>query len=371
MIPAGVGGQKNQIFNPFGKKNARLLAPWRPEAALAAEQAFLTGQNPMLKKQVVRHFNAMMDNYVAALLAHGGANRANLSSLGSFPTLEEQGVPASFILDVAQREIVDTRWTILYRMLDRRSSTSGVFRVGDSYTNLEFNQYEYNESIDADYMEGDHDLYRFYIYSGMYFYNKMWESFTDMWSEGDGLGAMALRWARKMSEVAYTTVAAASGLTTVTYDATGSTQVAKDINTINAGVTTIKSQLYAATTPDGNQVKEEAEMGTYALLFNSLTTGYETRIMKALEARLDLPNDNQSVGYVMRPVVPIGSPHVPTGTWVLTMLGRHNHFAMARALMVEESLDITKAGVAKVVAGNGAYRAVRHDPAQVVLLALS
>lgn len=359
QLGASVG--QTSLMQPFSKKQVRLWA-WDQRRHIELERAFLTGENPALKAEAVARFNTMMRNLGDAL---------KLSSNGSFPDLNEQGIPAAFLIDASTREVVDTRWTMLYRILDRRASQSPVFRVGDAYTNLTFNEYQLNEPIDADYIEGAHRLYEMSVYAGMYYYNKMWASWTDMWDEQEGLAMMGVRWARAMAKAAYEAISAASGLTTVSYDTAGATQIAKDINTINAGITTIMSQLYNATTGDSNQIFEDVSQGSFALLYNNLTSGYQERIVKALEARLDLPNDNQSIGYVSRPVVPIGSPHVATGTWKLTLLGRRNVFAMGRDLMVDTEVDPKKAGVGMVEVGQGAFKAVRDDAKQVVLLALS
>lgn len=362
MKNAMQGGSVGQtsLMQPFSDKQVRLWA-WSPERHIQLERAFLTGENPALKAEAVSRFNAMMRNLGDAI---------KLSSNGSFPDLQEQGIPAAFLIDASTRETIDTRWTLLYRILDRRSSQSPVFRVGDAYTNLTFNEYALNEDIDADYIEGAHRLYEMSVYAGMYYYNKMWAQWTDMWDEQEGLAMMGVRWARAMAKAAYEAVAA-SGATSVSYDTGGATALEKDINTINAGITTIQSQLYNATTGDGNTILEDVSQGRFALLYNNLTAGYQARITKALEARLEAPNDNQSIGYVMSPVVPIGSPHIATGTWKLTLLGRRNVFAMGRDLMVDTEMDPKKAGVGMVEVGQGAFKAVRDDVKQVVSLALS
>ena len=355
---ASVGN--TSLMQLFSDKKIRLWA-WSPEQHLAMERAFLTGENPALKADAIGRFNAMMRNL-------GDAVR--LSSNGSFPDLTEQTIPAALLIDASTREQVDMRWTQLYRIVDRRQSQSPYFRVGDAYTNLTFNTYQLNEPIDADYIEGAERVYKMDVVAGMYYYNKMWSQWTDMWNEQEGLAMMGVRWARAMAKAAYDALTA-SGATSVSYDSTGSTQVEKDINTINAGITTIQSQLYNATTADGNTVLEEVSQGRFGLLFNNLTSGYTARVTKALETRLDLPNDNQSVGYVLNPVVPIGSPHIPTGTWRLTLLGRRNVFALGRDLMIDSEVDLQKAGTGVATVGQGAYKAVRDDVKQVVSLALS
>lgn len=358
------------VITPFSDKSPRVWA-WSPDQHRQMELAFLSG-TPAAKREAVNRFNAMMGAY-GDILARSGANRLALSSYGSFPSLINQAIPAGVTFDASSRETVDTRWAILYRMLDRRSSASPLFSVQNTYTNLAFNEYDLNEPIDADYIEGDLDYYQMKVYAAMYYYNKMWSQWTEMWDENEGLAMMGIRWARKMAQTAYETIQDNTGsvLTTVAYDAGGTTGVEKDINTINAGITTIMSQVYALASPDSNQAFEDVSQGSFALLYNNLTAGYEARIAKALEARLDLPNDNQSIGYVTRPVVPIGSPLVSTGTWKLTLLGRRNVFAMGRDLMVDSEVDLQKAGSGIATVGQGAFRAVRDDVKQVVLLALT
>lgn len=361
---------QNPAVVPFSDKSPRIWA-WSPEEHRRMELAFLHGDKAA-KRDAVARFNAMMQSY-GDIIRGAGADRLGLSSYGSFPSLVNQAIPAGVTFDASTREVVDTRWTILYRMLDRRQSSSPLFSVRNTYTNLAFNEYDLNEPIDADYIEGDLDYYQMKVYAALYYYNKMWAQWTDMWDENEGLAMMGIRWARKMAQTAYETVQDNTGsvLTTVSYDSAGATAVEKDINTINAGITTIMSQIYALASPDGNQAFEDVSQGSFALLYNNLTAGYEARVAKALEARLDLPNDNQSIGYVTRPVVPIGSPLVSTGTWKLTLLGRRNVFAMGRDLTIDSEMDLQKAGTGVATVGQGAYRAVRDDVKQVVLLALS
>lgn len=363
-------GQGGNLILPFSSKTPRIWA-WSPEEHRKMELAYLHGDK-QAKRQAAQRFNAMMGSF-SNIIARAGADRLGLSSYGSFPSLINQAIPAGVTFDASTRETIDTRWTVLYRMLDRRQSNSPLFSVQNTYTNLTFNEYNLNEPIDADYIEGDLDYYQMKVYAALYYYNRMWSQWTEMWDENEGLAMMGIRWAFNMAKIAYETIADNTGsvLTSVSYDSTGATVLEKDINTINNGISTIQSQLYSATTDNSNQIYEDVSQGSYALLYNSNTSGYEARVAKALQARLDLPNDNQSIGYVMRPVIPIGSPHVVTGTWKLTLLGRRNVFAMGRDLVVDSEVDLQKAGTGVATVGQGAFRAVRDDVKQVVSLALS
>jgi len=237
----------SKVLTPFSGRAVR-LSSWTPEDDRKMEFAFAHPDKvtPQFRMRAIKHFNAMMRGYGNHLM-NVAAGRVNFSSEDAFPSLTEQGIPSAAVFNTTQRQSIDTRWTMFYQMMDQRASQSPLFRVGDTYTNIDFDEYEIGQTIEGGSVEGSHSYYQMKVYGGFYQFNKMWSEWQNMWDPSEGLTAMAMRYARKQASVAYATVTAASGLTTVAYDTGGSTTVEKDINTINAGITQIESDVYAGT----------------------------------------------------------------------------------------------------------------------------
>lgn len=374
-----VGGLVEQttreIYRPWKEGHVATLAPWGALDARKANDAFKT--NAREKQEVVNRFNFNSWRYSNHLITLMGGtinfvpdHHVNLSSEGAFPDLTTHGIPQAIRFSEADRKAVDTRWTQIYNVQDRRSDPSKLFKVVDTDSAVNFRKYQQGEEIEIRHVEGSQNIYEMDIFAGGYQYGLRWDSWEQNWNNGDGLNAVIFNYAERQAQEAYEVATNATGLTPVTYQGlVTDSEVLRDIKTINEGIRVIREQLYNATSASGIQRRELEQGRPYFLLYNSFEAGYDARITSALEARITMPNDTHSVSFVNRPVVPIDSPFVPAGSWFLMLGGRKNIAAIGDDLMINSEIDYFKAGRVRAEIGEGVYKMVRDDDQQAVILA--
>ena len=318
-------------------------------------------ENAGNRQAAIRLFNESSERYTDTLL--------RLSSEGQFPDAQTQGVPAAVTFGETDRRRVDTRWTALFSVQNRRAQSSPYFKIVDLYDAVEFMIYQLGERIEMRHVEAAQNIFEADVVAGGLQWNMLWSQWQDLWSTNDGLAGMQAKYAIRQARIAYETLTA-SGLSTTAYSVAGNSQAENDIRTINAAITEIGNAIYQAPGAGDGQTEEDVEGATYFLLYNPATSGYRTRINRALTARYELPNSN-SVVEVDAPVMPIATRHVPAGSWYVALPGRKNIAAIFRDLTIYDFNDPQIAGVADGRIGQGAYKMVRGDSRQVREVATS
>lgn len=348
---------KTQLSMPWrGARNIPLTKPGQEQHLI---KHFANREDARVRLAAIALYNKFSRKYGDAVM--------ELSSGATFPDVQTQGIPAAVTFGDSNRWSADTRWSALFNVQDRRSQTHQYFKIVDLYHAVEFKSYLLGERIELRHVEAAQEIFEAEVFAGGLQWNRFWSEWQDLWSEGQGLSAMQARYAAKQAQVAYQ-VLTADGLATTAYqevDGTG-INLRNDIATINAGVRELETAIYTADAGDtGMQTEEELSNASFYLLFNSGTVGYEERIALALSARVDAPNDNLSVGNVLRNVIPLPSRQVPTGAWYIVLPGRKLIGAIFRDLTIYDFNDPRIAGVGEGRIGQGAYKFVRGDSRQV------
>ena len=335
------------------------------QAVVASERqlpADLASQDPAVRARAIRHLNAVSAQLLEQLL----------SSTSQFPDVNHQGVPTAVAFGEGDRYTADTRWRALFNVQDRTAQPGApVFKISDTYDSVTFEKYEMGERIRVGSVRGEEVIYEGEIMAGALQYFRFWQEWQTLWNTSDGLASMNAKYARKMARLAYQVLTAA-GLAVTPYDATGGSTVEKDVNTINRAITELGNAVYETETGfEGIDSEEDIEGLTLYLLYNPSTFGYRQRVNRALGARLDLANDNNSAAEVDIPVMTLPTRYVPANGWFLALAGRKNVSAIFRNLEVFDMMDPRVAGVADAKVGQGVYKHVRGDSRQVRQIATS
>lgn len=357
-----------QILDPFADGATRRisLAARRPDSGEMVRDerqlhADLASQDAAVRRRAIRHLNAVAAQALQVLL----------SSTSQFPDQQTQGVPTAVSFGEADRFTADVRWRALFEVRDLTSQQHPFFKISDAYDSVTFDDYEMGERIRMGSVRGEEEIFETPIVAGGLQWFQFWENWQNLWNSQDGIASMNAKWLRRMAKQAYAVVTAA-GLTVVPYDAAGASQVEKDVNTINAAITTLGNQVYQTETGfEGIESEEDIEGLALYLLYNPGTAGYRQRVNRALGARLELPNDNNSAAEVDVPVMPLPTRYAPANGWTLTLGGRKNVFAVTRNLTIYDHMDARVAGIADGRVAQGAYKGVRGDSRQAVQLATS
>jgi hypothetical protein len=307
-----------------------------------------------------------------------GNPTVELSDEGLFPSYDTQALPTAVQITYARQQIVDTQWTALFQVQDRRDQKNRQFTIEDVYSAASFKQYADGQEIEVRPVYGDSETFKFNIYAGGLQWSQFWEDWQDMWRENDGTAMMQARYGQKQSERAYAVLTAGSPGTTSyeDFDGSGSTSITNDVATFNKAAETILNDMYTNTTLQGGQdvgesVEEEFQNPNFYILVSQFDSTLMTRVGRALQASYDAPNDNQSSLETAYPMQMIATPHVSTGTWYMVFPGRKNVAAIARDMTMFEKTDVQVAGVADANIAQGAYRMVRGDANQVQEMATS
>lgn len=356
------------VLDPFANGRTRhiSLAARHPDTdALVADErqlhADLASPDAAVRARAIRHLNAVAQQAVGVLL----------SSTSQFPDQQTQGVTTVVSFGEADRFQADARWRALFDVRDLTADNHPYFKISDVYDSATFDEYEMGERIKFGTVRGEETIYETPIVAGGLQWFQFWESWQSQWNSGDGIASMNAKWLRRMARQAYAVVTAA-GLTVVPYDATGASQVEKDVNTINVAITTLGNQVFQTETGfSGIESEEDIEGLSLYLLYNPGTAGYRQRVNRALGARLELPNDNNSAAEVDVPVMPLPTRYVPANGWTLVLAGRKNVMAVKKALTIYDHMDARIAGISDGRVAQGAYKAVRGDARQAVQIATS
>lgn len=307
-----------------------------------------------------------------------GQPTVQLSDEGLFPPYDQQALPSAVRITYGRQQIVDTQWTALFQVQDRRDQRNRRFTIEDVYSAASFKRYENGEEIEVNEVQGGSESFEFYIYAGGLQWSRFWESWQEMWREQDGTAMMQARYGQKQAARAYSVLTASGALSTSyeDFDGSGSTSVANDVATFNQACTDILDAMYTnSTLQDGSdvdeQIEEEFQNPNFYLLVNQFDNNIATRAARALQASYDAPNDNLSALETRFPINLIQTPHVPSGSWHMVFPGRKNIAAVARDLTMYDKMDVQTAGVADANIAQGAYRMVRGDSNQVTEVATS
>ena len=324
----------------------------RSERQLHAD---LASGDAAVRQRAIRHLNA-----VAA-----EARRVALSTTSNFPDQQTQGVTTVISFGDADRHQADVRFRALFDIRDLTEQRHPFFKIEDVYDSVTFEEYELGERIKASTVRASDQIFETPVVAAALQWNRFWANWQSQWSSGDGIASMNAKWLRRMYQKAMDVLTAA-GLQVTPYDATGGSQLEKDINTINRGITEMGNAIYQSETGfDGVQSEEDIEGMAIYLLYNSGTAGYRNRVNRALGARFELANDNNSAAEVDVPVMPFPSRRVPANGWWLVLANRKNVGVITHDLEIFDHTDPRIAGVADDRIGQGAYQLVRGDARQV------
>ena len=356
------------VLDPFANGRTRRisLAARRPGSGdLVADErqlhADLASQDPAVRQRAIRHLNAVAEQALGVLL----------SSTSQFPDQQTQGVTTVVSFGEGDRWSADVRWRALFQMRDLTADTHPFFAIDDVYDSVAFDEYEMGERIRFGSVRADREIFETPIVAGGLQWFQFWEGWQSQWNTSDGIASMNAKWLRRMAKAAYAVVTAA-GLTVVPYDAAGASQVEKDVNTINAALTTLGNQVFQSETGfAGVESEEDIEGLSVYLLYNSGTAGYRQRVNRALGARLELPNDSNSAAEVDVPVMPLPTRYVPANGWWLVLAGRKNVHVVKKALQIYDHMDARIAGISDGRIAQGAYKSVRGDTRQAVQVSTS
>lgn len=332
----------------------------------------LTSEDERERALAINAFNDRMQLYGDLIC---GTRTVHLSNSSLFPTTQHQGIPTAVFFGDAERQSVDTRWTVMFQIDDRRQQMTPFFRLVDLYHAITVKEYQLGEEIEFGSVEAGEAIFETNYYGMGLHWNRLWSEFQDIWTNGRGMSAMQRKWANNQAQLAYDTITA-SGLSTTSYqdaDGTGSTSLRNDIATLNQAMTDIQQSIYQDTAPQsGEQTEETLDNPQFTLLYDSHDRDFKERINTALTARLTLPNSN-SVAEIDDDfdVTPIGSPRVPSGNWYITLNGRKNVWAQFRDATMYDVEDPRVMGVADGRIGQGAFKPVRGDTNQVRQVATS
>lgn len=356
------------VLDPFANGQTRRisLAARHPQSgAMVRDERQLhedlASQDPAVRARAMRHLNAVAQQAMQVLL----------SSTSQFPDQQTQGVTTVVAFGEADRNVADVRWRALFQMRDLTAQDHPFFKITDVYDSAQFEEYEMGERIRMGSVRADEEIFETPIVAGGLQWFQFWENWQNLWNSEDGIASMNAKWLRRMAKQAYAVVTAA-GLTVVPYDTTGSTVIEKDVNTINTAITTLGNQVYQTETGfEGIESEEDIEGLALYLLYNPATAGYRQRVNRALGARLELPNNNNSAAEVDVPVMPLPTRYVPANGWWLALAGRKNVHAVTKALQIYDHMDARIAGIADGRVAQGAYKSVRGDSRQAVQIATS
>lgn len=333
----------------------------------------LTSDDPETRATAINAFNDRMQLYGDLLT---GRRSAHLSNSSLFPTAQHQGIPSAVFFGDAERQSVDTRWTALYDIQDRRQQMSPYFRIVDLYHAITVKQYQMGEEIEFGSVEASEQIFEADLYGMGLQWNRLWSQWQDIWTSGRGMATMQRKWADHQAQTAYDTITA-SGLSTTSYqdaDGSGGTSLRNDIATINQAMIDIAQAIYQDTaSQSGEQTDEDIGDATFYLLYNGHNRTYHERINAAQASDFRVANDNQSVQELLQRfnLVTIDSPKIPTGNWFMTLGGRKNIWSQFRDATMYDVEDPRVMGVADGRIGQGAFKSLRGDVNQVRQIATS
>lgn len=330
--------------------------------------AFLS-ENPANRIKAIRSMNAAAKEYGDTLVKFARNRTMNLSSFADTPTSIGQNTPGAIVFGDADREIVDIRWSLLYRFQDNRGIPNDTFIIEDVFNAIEFEELAPGSPVKISHVETARNRFEYRTVAGGFQYEIYWAEDYPYWSIADGMAAMNTKHALKQERIAIETMTAAGGIA-VSYQS-GSTALDQDVSTINEGQRAILNALYTANRPDGQDTEEKVARPVFFLLYNEFGASMTERVNKALAAAFNTPNDVLGGRAVNHPVIPFASPYVTGTDWHLVLPGRKNVFAMKNDLRVLSSFDPYAAGGVDARIGHARMGCVRADANQVATLATS
>lgn len=360
------------------------VRPGDPETPVVLDATQSLSERPMLEQLASQEDTLARQTAIAAFNAVGqrlgdlatGHNTVrlldgdgtDLSSPGSAADPQTQGVPIAVQIGTSDRMSADTRWLSLFTTQDLRQANNPYFKIVDVTNAITFEEYQLGEEIDMGFVATSETIYEAAIHAAGLQWNQLWAGWQDIWQSGDGMAAMQAEYVSYQAKVAYQLLANNPATTVSWQGSSGQAQTVRDIKTINEGIREIKQRLFEATGPEGEQYEEDLEDATFAVLYDSLEQGTEDRVNGALEVTIQVDENNQSdVTEVRADAVPIGTPHISGGPYVV-LPERKNVLGLSRDLTMYDVMDAKVAGVAEGSVGQAAWRMVKGEQDQVVEL---
>jgi hypothetical protein len=264
----------------------------------------------------------------------------------------------------------DTRWLSLFQTQDLRQQDTPYFKIADAFTAITFKEYELGQDIELGFVETGETIYEAGIHGGGLQWQMLWSGWQDIWQSGDGMAAMQAEYLSYQAKTAYEILTTSPANSVGWQGSSGDSQTKRDIRTINEGIRQIKRALFEAESPGGEQLEEDVEDATFAILYDSLEQNTEDRVQSALDVTLNVDADGQAdVAEVRANVVPIGTPRVSGGPYIV-LPGRKNVLGLSRDLTMYDIMDARVAGVAEGSVGQAAWRMVRGDANQIAEITL-
>jgi len=310
--------------------------------------------NEATRAQVCAALNAASRTYGDALLRN-----ATLSAPGAFPARD--GAVADVFFQ-GSNEPVDLSWTFVFDVEDYRNTTEEDFELVNVRDAVYFRIYANGERVELGGISGDVMKFPFSLVGGGFQYLMTWIQDAKFWRIANGLRGMETGYAKTQAQLAWTILTHASGLVSQTRDAAGANVIEKDVNTVNAAATEILADVYETD-------KDIPASPAFVLAYNNLTPGYGARAAAMLAAQYGIANAALGSVKLEFPVLPIGSPHVPTGGMYLALPKRRLKTGLRMDLQVFEKFEPMNYSDARI--GWGRYTHVRGDAKQVRFIPLS
>jgi hypothetical protein len=325
----------------------------------------------MARRTAIAAFNALGQRLGDLATGHHtvtlyDGDGTELSSPGAAADPQTQGVPTAVQIGTSDRMTADTRWLDLFTTQDLRQADNPYFKIVDVTNAITFEEYQLGEEIDMGFVATSDTIYEAAIHAAGLQWNQLWAGWQDIWQSGDGMAAMQAEYVSYQAKTAYQLLANNPATNVSWQGSSGQAQTVRDIKTINEGIREIKERLFEATGPEGEQREEQLEDATFAVLYDSLQQGLEDRVNGALEVTINVDENNQSeVTEVRANAVPIGTPHISGGPYVV-LPERKNVLGLSRDLTMYDVMDAKVAGVAEGSVGQAAWRMVKGEQDQVV-----
>ena len=314
--------------------------------------------------------NAAAREFSDKLMQYARNRHIVLSSFNGNNASDTQNIPGTIVFGDADREMIDLSWALLYSFRDNRRDVNDTFLIEDVYNAIAFEEYLSGAPVRLGDIQNGRGRFEYRILAGGFQYETLWAQDYPYWKIEDGMLAMNTKYAMKLERLAIETIVASGGIA-VSYDAAGANEVAKDVNTINAGALAILSALYSDTRPDGEATEERIARPRFFLLYNQFSTRAMGRVNAAIAAGFGAPNEQTGGKELNYSVFPMPSPYVTGNSWSLVLPGRKNVFALKNDLMIYPQFDPYAAGGVDARIGHGRFGCVRADANQVAVLATS
>lgn len=281
---------------------------------------------------------------------------------------------------------IDETWMRLVSVLDRSGDQRFWFKLSDLYERARLGFIEVGENLSLGHVELDQKTYRHYLYGGGIQAFQLWIQRTPQYEIADQISAILREDNNLKADMAWsmltdnTTHAAFKGvqtdgvsMATIPFNSTHSTDIGKDIQTVNDGIQSIQDSFRQTPLPfETTHQTDEPVPTTFALMFNNQTARNVERVQAMLQAQPFAPNTTYAIDVqLIANVVPVGSYKVPAGMWYLAAPDEFNQISVWDSLRIYQKTDSLIGGVPIMHPAQGVMAAVRGVTNRIRKIALS